>query len=340
MHDASAICKGVGRVCRGLLHCVMSLKAYIWYMQYYSLSLPSSFFSIFATTLIKHTYLLMDTESVNGNSERNGVDRSWESDVDKRWTHINDESESQDGMDSSSLFPSKGRWPSDWFPLSPAESLSSSGTNSPQPKEKTKAVSNIRNQLRRCLDNFRDGTFAASGALPTAANPAIFVSNLGVVGLPLSDRDAEAIFDIWSKDRYRADQPGSSVSPRAEVCYLIPGQFEVRNPAWQQTLTEAVEKTAKALGFQTQSVEVKLAGLQICRPDATVDDQQKQTCSAAIADTLTQTSGKTRSAGFVMLMISLPSEHTGGEVAVTFEGKKKLLRTAAGSIYGFSYLSW
>ena len=37
------------------------------------------------------------------------------------------------------------------------------------------------------------GTFAVSKSYPTAPNPAIFVDNLGTVGLPLSIRDAEAI---------------------------------------------------------------------------------------------------------------------------------------------------
>lgn len=55
---------------------------------------------------------------------------------------------------------------------------------------------------------------------------------------------------------------------------------------------------------------------------------------------LKQISRKKASARFVTLMISLPSEHTEEDIAIGFEGKKKVLRTAAESSFGYSYLSW
>ncbi len=126
----------------------------------------------------------MDTESVSCDSEGNGVYRNWEID---EWNQFGNELEPQDEIDSSSL------------PWNSSPLYSSSATNPPLPIENTKAVSNIRKQLRDCLDNVHDGTFATCGALSNAANPAIFVSGLGIVGLPMSDRDAEAIFDIVHK---------------------------------------------------------------------------------------------------------------------------------------------
>ncbi len=206
----------------------------------------------------------MDTEPVSCDSEYNGVYRNWESDEGSQFVNG---LEPQDEIDSSPL-------PGSSSPLSSSR-ISFSATNPPLPIKKTKAVSNIRKQLRDCLDNVHDGTFATWGALSNAANPAIFVSSLGVVGLPISDRDAEAIFDIVHKNWSQADHPGCIVSPRAGSCELDPNQFEIRNPAWQQTLTEAVEKSAKALGYQTNSVRAEIAKLKIYRPDGTVDDQQQ-----------------------------------------------------------------
>lgn len=57
----------------------------------------------------------------------------------------------------------------------------------------------------------------------------------------------------------------------------MPGQFEVQNPAWQQTLARALEKTAKALGLKNQVKRLKaeIASLRVCRPGDSVDDQQK-----------------------------------------------------------------
>ena len=206
----------------------------------------------------------MDTEPVSCDSEGNGVDRNWESNESSQFGNALGP---QDEIDSSSLTR-------DSSPLS-SPRISSSATNPPLPIEKTKVVSNIRKQLRDCLDNVHDGTFATWGALSNAANPAIFVPSLGVVGLPMSDRDAGAIFDIVHKNWNQVDHSECIVSPRAGSCELNPSQFKIRNPAWQQTLTEAIEKSAKVLGYQTNSVRAEIAKLRIYRPDGTVDDQQQ-----------------------------------------------------------------
>ena len=92
---------------------------------------------------------------------------------------------------------SEGR--ASWFSSSCSScgSLSPSETKPSQPKEEAKkAMSNTRYQLRDCLDNIHDGRFATSGALQNAANPGIFAPSLGLVGLPMSSRDAEVIIDI------------------------------------------------------------------------------------------------------------------------------------------------
>lgn len=141
-----------------------------------------SFRLTFATCLIKRC-LAINTEPVNRNSECNGVGTSWESD-EKMCTQSNYELEPQDGVDSFSLFPSRDRVPWNSSPLSSSRSPSSSVTNPPQPEEKTEAVSNIRKQLRGCLKNVHNGSFATSSALPNAADPAFFVPGLGGVGTP------------------------------------------------------------------------------------------------------------------------------------------------------------
>ena len=53
----------------------------------------------------------MDTEPVSWISEDNRVDRSSQSDEDELWSQLNDGIESQDGIHSSSFFPSRVRVP-------------------------------------------------------------------------------------------------------------------------------------------------------------------------------------------------------------------------------------
>lgn len=155
---------------------------------------------------------------------------------------------------------------------------SPSKTKFSQPKEVTEnAISNIRSQLKDCLNNVHDVRFATSGALPNAANPGIFVQSVGLVGLPLSSRDAEAIIDTVHTERVHAEYPASAVTLPTGSWNLMPDQFEIQNPVWQQTLTGAIEKTAKALGLknQIQNIKAEIAHLRVCCPDDSVYDQQQ-----------------------------------------------------------------
>lgn len=218
----------------------------------------------------------MDIEPVFWDCEGNG-ERGWESDGDQTSIEFNDESNPQGPADCSPGSPRRSGVPLDSSPVSSYRSHSPSPTNPYQAKEKTKVVASTRDQLRDCLENIHDGQFATSGALPNAANPGIFLPSLGTVGLPMSDRDAELIIGIAHEDQNQADHPGSSVSPPAGSCELDPSQFEIRNPLWQQILTEAVEKTAKALKIkrQTASVKAEITKLRICCPGDSVDDHQQ-----------------------------------------------------------------
>lgn len=125
----------------------------------------------------------------------------WESDEDLTSIESNEESSSQGATEFSPDSPHGSGVPWDSSPISPCTGLSPSAKNPPQPEQNMKAVSNIRNEFRYCLDNIHDGRFATSGALPNAVNPGIFIPHLEVVGLPLSNRDAEAIINIVKKNR-------------------------------------------------------------------------------------------------------------------------------------------
>ena len=171
----------------------------------------------------------------------------------------------------------EGTAPWDSSSASSLRDRSPSETKIPQPKENTeKAITKTRSQLRDCLENVHDGRFATSGALPNAANPGIFVQGVGLMGLPLSSRDAEAVIDTVHTERVQAKYLASTVSLPTGSWNLMPAQFEIQNPVWQETLAEAIEKTAGALGLktQTQNIKAELAHLRICCPDDSVNDPQ------------------------------------------------------------------
>ena len=204
----------------------------------------------------------------------------YEDDRDEMWVEPNDYTNLPGAYDADLVFSCQRRdsWDSD------TDSSSYPSPRSKIIKRKPAVMSNMWSQLRSCLDNVHDGTFATSGALPNAANRGIFIPCIGVVGLPMSDRDAKVIMDVVHQDHNRAGRSPSFISPPTRSYDLDPDQFEIQNSMWQQTPMEAIAKTATRLGFKkhTKSVQAELVKLRICRSEDSVDDQLQRACSINI----------------------------------------------------------
>ncbi|KAL8659983.1 MAG: hypothetical protein Q9226_000146 [Calogaya cf. arnoldii] len=120
-----------------------------------------------------------------------------------------------------------------------------------------RGVHDVKNDLRNYLDVIGGGRFATSGLLPNASNPGLFVHGVGKVGLPLSERDAEAL----AIPAHRAPFGKGSqtfVDPEVRKTWeLNPDQFEIHNPAWDTTLQQAVERVAEYLGVLSGASSVR-----------------------------------------------------------------------------------
>ena len=106
----------------------------------------------------------------------------------------------------------------------------------------------VKDHLRNYLEVIDKGSFATSGALRGAANPGIFVEGIGKIGLPLSERDAK---DLCRKSHEAAFGKGSETyvdSTVRKTWELNPSQFEIRNPAWKETVDNAIGHVAEQLG--------------------------------------------------------------------------------------------
>ena len=108
----------------------------------------------------------------------------------------------------------------------------------------------LKKQLSQCLKEINgngSGHFATAGTLPNAFNPGLNVHGLGIIGLPLSKREAVAL----SKACHQAPfGKGSETIIDAD-------QFELQNPAWQITLDQAVQQVASALGVAGGSMSMR-----------------------------------------------------------------------------------
>ena len=99
------------------------------------------------------------------------------------------------------------------------------------------------------VDTHSAGSFAASGEIKPIVNPGLYVKDLGIFGLPLSNRDAAEL----GKAAHRAPfGKGSKTLVDTNVrstWELNPDQFGLRNPDWAQCINQIVIRVAGELGI-------------------------------------------------------------------------------------------
>ena len=137
---------------------------------------------------------------------------------------------------------------------------SRSRSRSIKKKESEDDKAGLKELIYQCLKTIGEdgsGSFATTGTLSHPENPGLAVHDLGPIGLPLSDRDAIEL-------KKRCDQApfgkGSETFIDKSVrntWELGSDQFELRNPAWQVTLGQAMQQVANALGMTGGSLSMR-----------------------------------------------------------------------------------
>lgn len=183
----------------------------------------------------------------------------------------------------------------------------------------------FKEHLRWCLDDVKhEGTFSSFQHHTQYPNPGLHVNGLGVVGLPLSDRDAKAIAALCKQSPFgRGDETVVDESVR-KTWELNASQITCDNPAWaaferivtdQAIMDIGVQVTASAQPYKLLLYE-QGAFFKAHRDTEKVPGM------------------------FGTMVICLPSEHTGGEVLLNHGCKQQILQTAATSAFDISTLAW
>jgi hypothetical protein len=103
--------------------------------------------------------------------------------------------------------------------------------------------------LDECLTNIQsDGSFALFEALNNAPNPGLYIKGSGTIGLPLSDHDAQAIISASHEAPFGKGEETIVDTGVRKTWEVSPGEFELKNPAWQPFIESIVAKVSAGLG--------------------------------------------------------------------------------------------
>jgi hypothetical protein len=134
----------------------------------------------------------------------------------------------------------------------------SDGSESEKSEGDNSLLSDIKSRLENSLTYLpRTMSFASSGSCPIEVNPAISISGLGGIGLPLSERDAKLVSNACHPAPYGKGSD-TVVDPAVrKTRELGAEQFELRNPEWNKALGAVVCKVATELDVPSGAAGVK-----------------------------------------------------------------------------------
>ena len=121
------------------------------------------------------------------------------------------------------------------------------------------AADRLENRLALALEgDFEyEGSFAFGSSLPSAPNPGLEIDALGMLGLPLSARDAEAIKGIAARSPFgHGEKTVIDMSVR-DTWEIDSSRIRFRNPAWSTFMEDVVKNVWKGLGVAPFAVAPK-----------------------------------------------------------------------------------
>ncbi|KAJ7656833.1 hypothetical protein DFH06DRAFT_1410327 [Mycena polygramma] len=198
-------------------------------------------------------------------------------------------------------------------------------------EEEEEVEGDLREDLDEALsaDFAFTGKYAHSSVLEGVPLPGFTVDGIGIVGLPLSPRDADIL-------RRHADQAPFGHGDKTVVDTSVRNTWEVaadsvkfKNPAWAKFIADTVvKKVVQALGVSyppAVAPRCELHKLLLYETGSHFSPHQDTEKEPGM---------------FATVVIILPSEYTGGQVRVSHGTKKATFDTAASSVVNFALLAW
>jgi hypothetical protein len=84
-----------------------------------------------------------------------------------------------------------------------------------------------------------------------APNPCLAIENLGILGLPLNERDAKLIIERSAQAPYGHGERTLVDKDVRDTWEIEPAQISFKNPAWDSFLVDLVETLCKKLGVNS-----------------------------------------------------------------------------------------
>ncbi|KAJ6450314.1 hypothetical protein C8R47DRAFT_1329903 [Mycena vitilis] len=197
-------------------------------------------------------------------------------------------------------------------------------SNSPQGDPASSAHDDLTRELELLLrrDFSFPGKYCHAATTASAANPGLNVKGIGILGLPLSERDAKLVQSLIAAST-------KVPNPVGNVWELDSRDIECSNPAWSAYLEEIVVKDIwKKLAPHCTRPRLELRSLLLWEASSDIVEYECTENSKRMTDE------------FATIHVILPSFYAGGNVQLSFAGCSENYDLSATSSFSTSLVAW
>lgn len=185
----------------------------------------------------------------------------------------------------------------------------------------------LQNELLDFLESaYTLGSFATKISYSSIPNPCLDIEGYGTIGLPLSHHDAQGIIQRNHKAHLRKGEETLVDTSARKTWEIEASKLTIKNPAWSGFVAGILEKVIENLGVEVGvKVRTELSKLLLyeegcgCQPH--IDTEKLPGMIAT-------------------LILSLPSQRSGGVVQVSHGGETIELDTDSNSEFNLTALAW
>ncbi|TEB31947.1 hypothetical protein FA13DRAFT_1813724 [Coprinellus micaceus] len=172
------------------------------------------------------------------------------------------------------------------------------------------------------------GNFYHCSTEVNAPNPGLYIHGLGLIGLPLNERDAQLIISKAAQAPFGKGSETVIDTTVRDTWEIDPPQIRFVNPRWESYVESIVFETVwSTLGVAPYATKPRceLYKLLLYQPGSHFLPHQDTAKAPGM---------------FATIVVVLPSPFQGGEVHVSHAGKTKDLEVSQTSAYNISILAW
>lgn len=214
--------------------------------------------------------------------------------------------------------------------LFPPLTMSSSDTKSSHGFDHAGRVTTIRDRLEGALDDLDvgdTGSFAFKCTYTDAPNPTLRLTGPGRVGLPLGEKQAQDVIACCEPAPFGMGERTVVDKDVRNTWEMDAAKVAFDHPAWDAFISRVVTNVCEALGVSEM----------LSRPRC---ELYKLLACEKGSNFLPHVDTEKASNVFATVVITLPTEFTGGDVHVSRCGRSMVLNTSQGSLANTTVLAW